>query len=184
MVVVSEAATGEQTVEQFKRLDPDVVVLDLRMPQGGGVAALSRIRAISKAARVVILSSYGNEEEVHQALNAGAGGYLLKDAGRDEITLAIRQVYAGRQYVPPAIKSLVSERGERPDLTNKELQVLKLLVRGLTNREIAGVLGNSEHTVRNHTIHIFAKLFVSDRAEAVSAALQRGIVVPEDETTI
>jgi len=181
MAVIGEAVNGVETIERFKQLLPDVVVLDLRMAQGGGISALSGIRAVSKAARILMLSSYGNEEEVYQALNAGASGYLLKDAGRDELTNAIRQVYAGKKYVQASVKSLLADRADRPDLTPRELQVLKLLVSGLTNREIASVLGNSENTVRNHTISIFSKLYVSDRAEAVSAALQRGIVVPDAE---
>lgn len=179
MTVVGEAATGRQTVEKFTELLPDVVVLDLRMADGGGMAALSAIRAAGKTMRVLILSSYGNEEEVYQTLHAGASGYLLKDVGRDELTQAIRQVHAGKKWVQPSIQSLLTDRGDSPDLTPRELQVLKLLVNGLTNREIGAVLGNSENTVRNHTISIFAKLYVSDRAEAVSAALQRGIVVPD-----
>jgi two-component system NarL family response regulator len=178
MVVVGEAATGQQTVEKFKQLHPDVVVLDLRMSDGGGLGALAGIHAACKNARVLMLSSYGNEEEVYQALNAGASGYLLKDVGRDELGRAIREVHSGKRWVPPSVKSVLNDRGDRAELTPRELEVLRLLVRGLTNREIAAVLGNSENTVRNHTISIFAKLYVSDRAEAVSAALQRGIVVP------
>jgi two-component system NarL family response regulator len=177
MVVIGEAATGRQTIEKFNQLLPDVVVLDLRMSDGGGLGALSAIRSAHKNARVLMLSSYGNEEEVYQALNAGAAGYLLKDVGRDELSRAIRQVHAGKKWVQPSIQSLLSDRADRADLTPRELEVLKLLVSGLTNREIGAVLGNSENTVRNHTISIFAKLYVSDRAEAVSAALQRGIVV-------
>jgi two-component system, NarL family, response regulator len=158
---------------------PDVVVLDLRMSDGGGMGALSAIRAACKTVRVLILSSYGNEEEVYQTLHAGASGYVLKDVGRDELTHAIRQVHAGNKWVQPSIQSLLTDRGDSPALTPRELEVLTLLVNGLTNREIGAVLGNSENTVRNHTISIFAKLYVSDRAEAVSAALQRGIVVPD-----
>lgn len=178
IVVAGEASTGAQTIEKFKDLRPDVVVLDLRMPDGGGMAALAAVRELRNDARVLVLSSYANEEEVYQALQAGASGYVLKDVGRDELTGAIRQVYAGRQWIQPCIQPILASREDRHELTPRELEVLKLLVRGLTNREIAKVLGNSENTVRNHTIRIFAKLYVSDRAEAVSAALQRGIVVP------
>ena len=178
IVVAGEASTGAQTIEKFKDLRPDVVVLDLRMPDGGGMAALAGVRELRNDARVLVLSSYANEEEVYQALQAGASGYVLKDVGRDELTGAIRQVYAGRQWIQPCIQPILASREDRHELTPRELEVLKLLVRGLTNREIAKVLGNSENTVRNHTIRIFAKLYVSDRAEAVSAALQRGIVVP------
>jgi DNA-binding NarL/FixJ family response regulator len=178
IVVAGEASTGAQTIAKFKDLRPDVVVLDLRMPDGGGMAALAGVRELRNDARVLVLSSYANEEEVYQALQAGASGYVLKDVGRDELTGAIRQVYAGRQWIQPCIQPILANREDRHELTPRELEVLKLLVRGLTNREIAKVLGNSENTVRNHTIRIFAKLYVSDRAEAVSAALQRGIVVP------
>jgi two-component system NarL family response regulator len=178
IVVAGEASTGAQTVEKFKDLQPDVVVLDLRMPDGGGMHALAGMREARDDAKVLVLSSYANEEEVYQALQAGASGYVLKDVGRDELTGAIRQVYAGREWIQSSIRPILAGREDRHDLTPREFEVLKLLVRGLTNREIAKILGNSENTVRNHTIHIFAKLYVSDRAEAVSAALQRGIVVP------
>jgi len=178
IVVAGEASTGAQTIAKFKDLRPDVVVLDLRMPDGGGMAALAGVRELRNDARVLVLSSYANEEEVYQALQAGASGYVLKDVSRDELTGAIRQVYAGHQWIQPCIQPILASREDRHELTPRELEVLKLLVRGLTNREIAKVLGNSENTVRNHTIRIFAKLYVSDRAEAVSAALQRGIVVP------
>jgi len=180
IVVAGEASTGAQTIEKFKDLRPDVVVLDLRMPDGGGMHALVGMREARDDAKVLVLSSYANEEEVYQALQAGASGYVLKDVGRDELTGAIRQVYAGREWIQSCIRPILAGREDRHELTPRELEVLKLLVRGLTNREIAKVLGNSENTVRNHTIRIFAKLYVSDRAEAVSAALQRGIVVPSN----
>jgi two-component system, NarL family, response regulator len=180
IVVLGEATSGTQTIQKFRELQPDVVVLDLRMPDGGGMRALAGIREVRRDAKVLVLSSYANEEEVYQALQAGASGYVLKDVGRDELVGAIRHVYAGKEWIQSCIQPILAERGDQHQLTPRELEVLKLLVRGLTNREIAKVLGNSENTVRNHTIHIFTKLYVSDRAEAVSAALQRGIVVPND----
>ena len=167
IAVVGEAMTGAQTIEKFRALRPDVVVLDLRMPDGGGMLALAGVREARSDAKVLVLSSYASEEEVYQALQAGASGYVLKDVGRDELTGAIRQVYAGREWIQPCIQPILASREDRHELTPRELEVLKLLVRGLTNREIAKVLGNSENTVRNHTIRIFAKLYVSDRAEAV-----------------
>jgi DNA-binding NarL/FixJ family response regulator len=176
--LVGEATTGSQTIEKFKELRPDVLLLDLRMPGGGGMGALDAIRRAYPDAKVLILSSYGNEEEVYQAIHAGAAGYVLKDAGREELLAAIHQVHAGKKWIQSSIQTLISQREDRLELTPRELDVLKLLVAGLTNREIASVLGNSENTVRNHTISIFAKLYVSDRAEAVGAALLRGIVVP------
>jgi two-component system NarL family response regulator len=176
--LAGEATTGSQTIERFQEVRPDVLLLDLRMPDGGGMGALRAIRQVDRNAKILIVSSYGNEEEVYSALQAGAAGYVLKDAGREELLAAIQHVHAGEKWIQPSIQTLVSQRAGRPELTPRELEVLNLLVAGLTNREIASVLGNSENTVRNHTISIFAKLYVSDRAEAVGAALQRGIVVP------
>lgn len=180
MSVVGEAATGAQTTQQCRLLRPDVIVLDLRMPEGGGIGALRTLCGQFSEVHVLVLSSYATEEEIYQALDAGARGYMLKDVGRNALTCAIRRVHEGNRCVPDWIETILHERVIRPDLTSREFQVLKLLIRGLTNREIALVLGNSEYTVRNHTVSIFAKLDVSDRAEAVSAALQRGIVIPED----
>lgn len=179
--VVGEATTGAQTVESFKNLRPDVVLLDLRMPDGGGLRALAGIREIRGPAKVLVLSSYANEEEIYRALQAGASGYVLKDVGRDELTGAIRHVHAGGEWVQSSLQPILAGREDQTALTSRELEVLTLLVRGLTNREIAQVLGNSENTVRNHTIRIFSKLYVSDRAEAVSAALERGIVIPDQQ---
>jgi len=177
MEVVADAASVEQAVSDFVKLRPDVVVLDLRMPEGGGLAALKAIRAESKHARVLVLSSYAFEEEVFQVLNAGASGYVLKDVGREELVKAIQEVARGKKWIQPTIESLVVGRHERQELTAREVEVLNLLVKGLLNREIANVLGVSENTVRNHTISIFNKLEVSDRAEAVGVALQRGIII-------
>lgn len=176
--VAGEAATVNQAIEKFRELRPDVVVLDLRMPGGGGMAALSAICAADENARVLMLSSFGCEEEVYQALNAGALGYVLKDVGREELVRAVRHIAAGKKWIQESVRFVMAERAGRPNLTPRELEVLSLLVRGLTNREIGAVLKVSENTVRNHTISVFSKLEVSDRAEAVSVALQRGIVVP------
>jgi len=113
IVVAGEATTGTQTVEKFKDLRPDVVVLDLRMPEGGGMRALTGIREARRDAKVLVLSSYGNEEEVYQALHAGASGYVLKDVGRDELTGAIRHVYAGREWIQSCIQPILAEREDR-----------------------------------------------------------------------
>jgi DNA-binding NarL/FixJ family response regulator len=182
MRVVGEAATGSQTIEQCRLLRPDVIVLDLRMPEGGGISALRAVCKEFPQSRVLVLSSYASEEEVYQALDAGALGYMLKDTGRDALVHAIHEVHDGRRSVPDWVESILRERKVRPDLTSRELEVLELLLSGLTNREIGSVLGNSENTIRNHTINIFAKLEVSDRAEAVSAALERGIVIRHERT--
>ena len=180
IAIAGEAASGRQTIEQCRLLLPDVILLDLRMPDGGGIEALRTISHEFPDSRTLVLSSYASEEEIYQAVDAGALGYVLKDVGREQLIAAIHAVAAGRRSVPSWAENILRQRSSRPDLTSREYQILRLLVTGLTNREIARVLGNSENTVRNHTISIFAKLDVSDRAEAVSAALQRGIVIPDD----
>lgn len=180
IAVVGEAATGTQTIEQCRQLHPDVLLLDLRMPEGGGIEALRTLAREVPGTRALVLSSYASEEEIYQALEAGALGYILKDVGREPLLEAIHTVASGRRSVPGWVEHILRQRSLRPDLTSREHQILRLLVTGLTNREIARILGNSENTVRNHTISIFAKLDVSDRAEAVSAALQRGIVIPDE----
>jgi DNA-binding NarL/FixJ family response regulator len=180
IAVVGEAATGSQTVEQCRHLRPDLLLLDLRMPGGGGIGALRTVFHELPETRTLVLSSYASEEEIYLALEAGALGYVLKDVGREPLLAAIHAVSSGRRSVPAWMESILRQRTSRPELTSREFQVLRLLVTGLTNREIAHVLGNSENTVRNHTISIFAKLDVSDRAEAVSAALQRGIVISDE----
>lgn len=180
IAVVGEAATGFQTIEQCRHLRPDLLLLDLRMPGGGGIEALRTLFHELPETRVLVLSSYASEEEIYQALEAGALGYVLKDVGREPLLEAIHAVSRGRRSVPAWMENILRQRTSRPDLTSREFQVLRLLVTGLTNREIARILGNSENTVRNHTIRIFAKLDVSDRAEAVSAALQRGIVISDE----
>lgn len=181
IAIAGEAASGRQTIAQCRLLLPDVILLDLRMPDGGGIEALRTISHEFPDSRTLVLSSYASEEEIYQAVDAGALGYVLKDVGREPLIAAIHAVAAGRRSVPSWAENILRQRSSRPDLTSREYQILRLLVTGLTNREIARVLGNSENTVRNHTISIFAKLDVSDRAEAVSAALQRGIVIPDDK---
>lgn len=174
--IVGEANSGRTTVDAFHHLQPDVTLLDLRMPDGDGIGALQQIRSGDRHARVLVLSSYGAEEDVYRAMRAGATGYIVKDVDHDELTCAIRQVSAGRIFLPASIEKMLAQREPRPDLTSREQEVLQLIARGLMNREIAHVLGISESTVRNHTIHVFAKLDVSDRTEAAIFALQKGII--------
>lgn len=174
--IVGEANSGRTTVDAFHHLQPDVTLLDLRMPDGDGIGALQQIRSGDRHARVLVLSSYGAEEDVYRAMRAGATGYIVKDVDHDELTCAIRQVSAGRTFLPASIEKMLAQREPRPDLTSREQEVLQLIARGLMNREIAHVLGISESTVRNHTIHVFAKLNVSDRTEAAIFALQKGII--------
>jgi DNA-binding NarL/FixJ family response regulator len=176
MKIVGEANDGPSTVAAYRRFRPDITLLDLRMPGGGGMFAIQQIRAIHPRARILILSSYASEEEVYSAMRAGACGYVLKDVDREELTEALRKTHAGQNYLPGKLAELVAERAPRPELTPREHEVLQLIARGLINREIAQILGTSESTIRNHTIHLFAKLDVSDRTEAATFAIQRGII--------
>lgn len=176
MKIVGEANDGPSTVAAYRRFRPDITLLDLRMPGGGGMFAIQQIRAICPRARILILSSYASEEEVYSAMRAGACGYVLKDVDREELTAALRKTHAGQNYLPGKLAELIAERAPRPELTPREHEVLQLIARGLINREIARILGTSESTIRNHTIHLFAKLDVSDRTEAATFAIQRGII--------
>ena len=176
MKIVGEANDGSSTVAAYRRFRPDITLLDLRMPGGGGMFAIQQIRTIDPRARILILSSYASEEEVYSAMRAGACGYVLKDVDREEMTAALRKTHAGQNYLPGKLAELIAERAPRPELTPREHEVLELIARGLINREIARILGISESTIRNHTIHLFAKLDVSDRTEAATFAIQRGII--------
>jgi DNA-binding NarL/FixJ family response regulator len=176
MRIVGEANSGPSTVDAYRKLKPDVLLLDLRMPGGGGMHAIREVRAIDERACILVLSSYTYEEEVYGAMQAGASGYILKDVDQQELTAAIRKTHSGQRHLPVELAALVAERAPRPELTPREHEVLQLIARGLINKEIAQILGMSESTVRNHTIHLFAKLDVSDRTEAATFALQRGII--------
>jgi two-component system NarL family response regulator len=178
--VVGEAADGLQAIELYRRLRPDVLLLDLRMPHKNGIEVVRAIRQEHQTARILVVTSYQTEEEVFQVLQAGAQGYVLKDVGRETLIEAIRAVNAGTRWVPPAIQKQFSDRVLRQELTAREIEVLRLLARGLTNREIANVYGISANTVKNHLNNLMAKLDVADRTEAVSFCLARGIVKPEE----
>jgi len=178
--VVGEAANSNDTVEMYRKLLPDVLLLDLRMPQKGGIEVVRAIRGEFPAARVLVVTSYQTEEEVLQVLRAGALGYILKDLDRDMLMEAIRAVCAGKRWVSPGIAKQLAEGVAHRPLTSRELEVIKLLARGLTNREIASVFRISESTVKNHVNHLLFKLEVADRTEAVTFCLSRGIVRVED----
>jgi two-component system NarL family response regulator len=180
LTVVGEASDGVEAIESYRRLQPDVLLLDLRMPQKGGVEVVQAIRKEFNNARILIVTSYQTEEEIFQVLQAGVLGYILKDLGRDALIEAIRAVCAGKRWMSSAIERQFADRGLRQPLTGREMEVLKLLARGLTNREIAQVFHISSSTVKNHVNSLLTKLEVADRTEAVSFCLSHGLIRPED----
>jgi two-component system NarL family response regulator len=178
--VIGEASDGLQAIEMFRTLHPDVLLLDLRMPHKNGIEVVRALRDERPSSHILVVTSYQTEEEIFQVLQAGALGYLLKDVGRETLIEAIRAVHAGTRWIPVAIQQQFSDRVLRQQLTAREVEVLRLLARGLTNREIACVYKISANTVKNHLNNLMAKLDVTDRTEAVTFCLARGIVRPED----
>jgi DNA-binding NarL/FixJ family response regulator len=174
--VVGEAADGVQAVELYRRFRPELVLMDLRMPVKDGITATREIRDQFPNARVLMLTTYDGDEDIHKALSAGASGYLLKNATRESLIPAIRAVAAGRRWIPQEVATRLAARKMFEALTPRELEVLRQLARGRANKEIADVLGISEYTVKDHLKNILGKLHVADRTEAVTAALQRGII--------
>ncbi len=176
MQVVGEASNGDECVRLYQNERPDLLILDMRMPGTDGLDALEQIRRHDAEARVLVLTSFGTEEEIYRALQLGALGFLLKDAMRDELSEAVRNVREGRKHIPLTIASRLAERLSRQALSEREQEILLLLTRGLTNREIAGILQISPSTIKNHLNALYAKLDVSDRTEAAIASLIRGLV--------
>ncbi len=178
--VVGEAANGNEAVTAHADLLPDVTIMDLRMPVCGGVEAIRKIRAASPAARILVLSNFEGDEDIHAALSAGAMGYLLKHSSGDQITPAIRSLMLGKRWIPREVAAHLASRERGETLSDREREIVKLLVLGEANKEIASVLGITEQTVKSHVKNILAKLQVRDRTEAVTVALRRGIVhLPE-----
>jgi len=176
MEVVAEAADGTQAFEAFCKHNPDLALLDLRMPVKNGIETTREIRSRFPNARVLILSAFDGDEEIHQALQAGAYGFVLKSSTGEKLIPAIRAVAAGQRWVPSEIASRLNTRATFEELTPREVQVLQQLARGLSNKAIADALKITEYTVKDHLKSILAKLRVADRTEAVTAALQRGII--------
>lgn len=174
--VVGEAASGSEAAFSYQDTRPDVVLLDLRMPEGGGLAALRRIRAVDPAAKVIILTSYGTEEDIYQAIQAGAAGYVLKNERSDDLLDAVRAVQGGAFWIPSKVESRFRERTTRAELTMRESEVLKLIFAGLTNKEIAYQLGVAENTIKNHINNLMVKLGAHDRTHAAHLALKRGLI--------
>lgn len=176
MSVIAEAADGKQAVELFRQHKPDVTIMDLRLPGMSGVDAITAIRREFPAARIIVLTTFDGDEDIYRALQAGARGYLLKDMFGEELMDAIRTVNAGKTRIPPAVAQRLAERMSSPNLTGRELDVLKLIVAGKSNKEIGAGLAISEATVKTHINSLLSKLAVSDRTQAATTALQRGIV--------
>ena len=174
--VTGSAHCGEEALDILKRSPVDVMLLDLRMPTMSGIDLLNLLKTMENSPLVLILSSYEYEEEIYRAVKAGARGYLSKNAPRTEIAAAIETVVRGGKYFPENIAALIAEREERSSLSAREIEILEMVSKGLTNKEIARGLQISQYTVRNHINHISAKLDVADRTEAVTLALQQGII--------
>ena len=176
MEVIGEAANGAQAVDIFGKLNPDLVLMDLRMPVKDGIQATAEIRNKFPVARILMLTTYDGDEDIHKALQAGAQGYVLKNSTAEALIPALRAVAAGQQWIPKDIASRLVSRKSFEELTPRELQVLHQLAKGLANKEIADTLNISEHTVKDHLKSILGKLRVADRTEAVTTAIQRGII--------
>ena len=176
MTVVAQASDGEQAVEQFLRVRPDVTLMDLEMPTMRGVQAIHAIRRHDPDARIVVLTMYHGDEDIYRAVAAGAVGYLLKDTLPDDLIRVIRDVHAGRRVIPPEIAAALEQRASQPTLTVREFQVLELLATGKRNKEIAASLGISADTASAHVKSIFQKFNVHDRTAALAEALRRGII--------
>jgi two-component system NarL family response regulator len=174
--VVAEAANGEEAIEAYARLHPDIVLMDLRMPVMDGLAATRAILADDPAARIIVLTTYDGDEDIHRALAAGARGYLLKDMMRTDLLTVIRAVHDGRRGIPAPVAARLAEHTPRVGLTPRELEVLRFVADGLTNSEVAEKIGRTEGTVKVHLKNILQKLDAKDRTEAVTTALRRGFI--------
>jgi two-component system NarL family response regulator len=176
MRVCAEASTGHQAIELFRSDRPDVTLMDLRLPDLSGTEAIRTIRAEFPEARIIALSTFAGDEEIHMALEAGALAYLVKTVQPEELVDTIRKAAAGQRHVPPELAARLAARSPRSHLSPRELEVIKLMIQGKRNREIALHLAITEGTVKIHVSNVLAKLGVTDRTEAVTQALQRGIV--------
>ena len=174
--IVAEAADGHEAIELFRRHQPDVTLMDLRLPRMNGVEAIAAIRVDFPQARIIVLTTFDGDEDIYRALQAGARGYLLKGMTGDELMDAIRSVYGGKSRIPASVAERLAERMSAPSLTGRETEVLQLIVGGNSNKEIAAALYISEATVKTHINSLLSKLGVSDRTQAATTALQRGIV--------
>jgi two-component system NarL family response regulator len=180
MIVIAEAVNGEEGVEMYERLQPHVVIMDLRMPVMGGIEAIRAIRSNSPEARILVLTSFEGDEDIHAAFDAGASGYLLKHSSGDQVVPAVHALMKDQPWIPPEVESHLAARQRSEILSPREREIVRHLALGEANKEIGASIGISEQTVKSHVKNILAKLHVRDRTEAVTVALRRGIIhLPE-----
>jgi two-component system NarL family response regulator len=174
--VVGEAADGEEAIRMWREIRPDIILMDLRMPNMDGVAAIRGIRAEDPDSGIIVLTTYDHDDDIYAGLRAGAKAYLLKDAQPEELFRCIRAVHAGNAYLQPKLAVKLAQRAQEEPLTEREEQSLKLLAEGLSNRAIGQALHISESTVKSHLKSLFVKLDATSRAEAIALAARRGLV--------
>jgi two-component system NarL family response regulator len=176
ITVVGQAYNGREAIALYQQYQPDVTLMDLRMPEINGVEAIAAIRAEFPQAKIIVLTTYDGDEDIYRGLQAGAKGYLLKGAKFDELLTAIRTVHLNQTYIPPQVGAKLAQRMTMPELSDRELEVLRLMAQGKNNPQIGAELNIAESTVRFHINNILSKLGVSDRTQAVITAVNRGIV--------
>jgi two-component system, NarL family, response regulator len=176
MAVIAEVGNGADALKAYRELRPSLVLMDVRLPGMSGPDAVAAIMREFPEARILMLSTHSGEEEIYRSLQAGARGYILKSAMREELLRAIREVHDGKRYLDPTLAPLLAERLTHRSLTSRELEVLKMVANGMGNKEIAAQLNIAEVTVKLHVSHVLEKLSVKDRTEAATAALKRGIL--------
>jgi DNA-binding NarL/FixJ family response regulator len=174
--LLAEAANGREAIKLFRQHRPDVTLMDLSMPVMNGVDAIAAIVSEFPGARVIALTTWDGDTDIHRSLGAGARGYLLKDVAAEEVANAIRQVHAGGRAIPAGVAQRLAAFTPRMDLTERELEILTHMAKGLRNKKIAATLNRSEATIKVHVLHILQKLNAADRTEAVTLGLQRGII--------
>jgi two-component system NarL family response regulator len=178
--VVGSASSGAEALRLLDKIRPDVVLMDLRMPGMSGLEAIRQINSRPNPPRIIVLTSFDTDEDIYQSVGAGAHGYVLKDTPQDRLLEAINVVHAGGRYFPADIASRLTERMARSNLTPRELEVLQLVAKGLTNKQIGLAFGISDNTARNHVNSIIEKLEVSDRTEAATIAMRQGLISLRD----
>ncbi len=176
MTVIAEASDGEEAIEVYNDVLPDIVLMDLRMPGTGGAESIMSIRKTHPTAKVIVISTYDWDEDIHRAIQSGAASYILKDMPIEDIAETVRMVYKGDASLPESVANRLAERSQRSQITEREREVLEALIKGRSNKEIATSLSISEETVKSHLKTLFQKLKVRDRTEAAISAIRHGIV--------